>query len=125
MAEPTEVLTPEEEAALRELEAKHRRRHRWVALCWSVCVSVDATVILHTIWNGWPLHARDLGRLAFLIVTALGGLGRLEWGLRGLREHEATDRQWTMQHVRWEARDRAWRGRWAEPGGLRREGEAR
>jgi hypothetical protein len=32
MAEPTEPLTPEEEAALRALAARHRCRHRWVAL---------------------------------------------------------------------------------------------
>ena len=60
-----------------------------------------------------------------MIVTALGGLGMMAWNLRGLREHGATDRQWTLPHVRWEARDRAWRERWAEPGGPRREGEAR
>jgi hypothetical protein len=51
MAEPTEPLTPEEEAALRELAARHRRRHRWLALFWSVTVSAHTTIILHTIWH--------------------------------------------------------------------------
>jgi hypothetical protein len=124
MAEPTEPLTPEEEAALLELAAKHRRRHRWLALFWSVTVSVHTTIILHTIWHDWPLEGRDLGPLAFLVVNALGGLGWLAWGLRALRADEAMDRQWTLQKVRWQARDRAWRERWAESGGPRRAGEA-
>ena len=64
MAESVEPQTPEEEAALRELAAKHRCRHRWFALFWSVTASVHTTVILHTIWHDWPLDARDLGRLA-------------------------------------------------------------
>jgi hypothetical protein len=49
MAASVEPQTPEEEAALRELAATHRRRHRWFALFWSVIASVHTTVILHTI----------------------------------------------------------------------------
>jgi hypothetical protein len=55
MAAPVESQTPEEEAALRELAARHRRRHRWIALFSSVTVSVHTTLILHTLWDGWPL----------------------------------------------------------------------
>jgi hypothetical protein len=72
MIESTDPQTPEEVAALRELAAT--RRHRWLALCWSVTVSAHTTIILHTIWQDWPLDARDLGLLAFLVVNALGGL---------------------------------------------------
>ena len=43
------------------------------------------------------------------MVNALGGLGGLAWGLRGLHEYEAMARQWALQHARWEAQDRAWR----------------
>ena len=114
MAASVEPQTPDEEAALRELAATHRRRHRWVALFWSLCVSVHTTIILHTIWHDWPLDARDLGLLAFFVVNALGGVGWLAWGLRGLRESEAMDRQWKVQDVRWRAQDRAWRERWPE-----------
>ena len=77
MAESTEPQTPEEDAALRALEIKHRRRHRWIALFSSVTVSVHTTVILTTAWDRWPLHACDLGPLAFLVVNALFGLGWL------------------------------------------------
>ena len=104
----TEPQTPEEEAALRELAATHRRRHRWVALFSSLCVSVHTTLILHTVWHDWPLDARDLGALVFFVVNALGGMGMMAWGLRGLRESEALDRQWAVQKVRWRAQDRAW-----------------
>jgi hypothetical protein len=110
----TEPQTPEEEAALRALAIKHRRRHRWIALFWSVSVSVHVTLILHTLWDGWPLQERDVGLLAFLVVNALGSLGWLAWGLRGLRRGEAADRQWTRQQVRWRAQDRAWDERWPE-----------
>jgi hypothetical protein len=74
MAASVEPQTPEEEAALRELAGTHRRRHRWFALFWSVTISAHTTIILHTIWHDWPLDARDLGPLAFLVVHALEGL---------------------------------------------------
>jgi hypothetical protein len=125
MTESTGPQTPAEEAALRVLEIKHRRRHRWIALFSSVTVSVHTTVILATAWDRWPLHARDLGPLAFLVVNALGGLGWLGGSLRGLRRDEAMDRQWTLQNARWQAQDRAWREQWAERRGQPREGEAR
>ena len=51
MAASVEPQTPEEAAALRELAATHRRRHRWLALGWSVTVSAHATLILDTIWQ--------------------------------------------------------------------------
>jgi hypothetical protein len=117
MAESTEPQTPEEEAALRALEIKHRRRHRWIALFWSVTVSVHTTLILHTLWDGWPLQERDVVLLAFFGVNALGGLGWLAWGLRGLRQEEATDRQWRLQHARWQAETCAWRQPREERGG--------
>jgi hypothetical protein len=125
MTESAAPQTPEEEAALRALAATHRRRHRWLALFWSVTVSVHTTIILPTIWHDWPLDARDLGPLAFFVVNALVGLGWLAWGLRGLRQEEASDRQWTRQDMRWQAETRAWRDRWAEPGEPLRAGEAR
>ena len=125
MTESTGSQTPEEDAALRVLEIKHRRRHRWIALYSSVNVSVHTTLILHTLWDGWPLNDRDLGTLAFLVVNALGGLSWLAWGLRSFRRDEAMDRQWTLQHARWHAQDRAWRDQWAEHRGQPREGEAR
>jgi hypothetical protein len=125
MAEPMELLTPGEEAALRALEIKHRRRHRWMALFWSVTVSVHTTIILHTIWDSWPLHARDLGPLAFLVVNALGGLGWLAWGLRGLREGEAMERHWRLQNACWRAQDRARDEHPAERRGQSWAGEAR
>jgi hypothetical protein len=109
MMASVEPQTPEETAALRELAATHRRRHWWLALCWSVTVSAHVTLILYTIWQDWPLDARDLGPLAFLVVNALAGLGSWEWGLRGLREDEAMDRQWKVEDVRWRAQARAWR----------------
>jgi hypothetical protein len=125
MTESTGPQTPAEEAALRVLEIKHRRRHRWIALFSSVTVSVHTTVILATAWDRWPLYARDLGPLAFLVVNALGGLGWLGWSPRGLRRDEAMDRQWTLQNARWQAQDHAWREQWAERRGQPREGEAR
>ena len=109
MAAAVEPQTPEEVAALRELAATHRRRHRWLALFCSVIVSVHTTIILHTIWHDWPLGMRELGPLAFLVVNALGGLGLLAWSLRSLRESEAMDGQWKVQDARWRAWDRAWR----------------
>ena len=60
MAEPTEPLTPAEDAALRALAATHRRRPRWFALVWRMTVSVHTTLVLHTIRHDWPLDARDL-----------------------------------------------------------------
>jgi hypothetical protein len=101
MTESTEPQTPEEEAALRALAAKHRRRHRWIALYSSVTVSVHTTLILHTLWDGWPLHACDLGPLALLVVNALGVLGWVGWSLRSFRRDEAMARQWTLQSARW------------------------
>jgi hypothetical protein len=109
MAEPTEPLTPEEEAALRALAARHRRWHRWVARLSSVVVSGHTAIILHTLWDGWPLDARDLMWLGFFVVNAFGGLAWLTWGLRSLREEEAIDRRWMLQDMRWRARDHAWR----------------
>jgi hypothetical protein len=106
MAGSVDPQTPEE-AAWRALATKHRRRHRWVALFSSVVVSGHTTIILHTLWDGWPL-ARDLLWLVFFVVNALGGLVWLAWGLRGLREEEAIDRRWTLRDVRWRARDCAW-----------------
>jgi hypothetical protein len=100
MLESVAPQTPEEAAALRELATKHRRRHRWVVLLSSVVVSVHTTIILHTLWHDWPLDARDLGLLAFLVVNALGGVSWLAWGLRRLRESEAMDRHWKVQDVR-------------------------
>jgi hypothetical protein len=114
MAESTEPQTPEEVAALCALAVKHRRGHRWVALVLSMSVSVHTTVILHTLWHGWPLHECDLRRLVYFVVNALVSLGVLGWGLRELREDEALDRQETLQNVRRRAQDRAWRERWAE-----------
>jgi hypothetical protein len=104
MAASIEPQTPEEAAALRELAATHRRRHRWLALYYSVCISVHATLILHAVWHDWPLDARDLGPLAFFVVNALGGLG---CGWHGACE--AMDRHWKVQDVRWRAQRRAWR----------------
>jgi hypothetical protein len=109
MTGPTEPQTPEEDTALRALAAKHRHRHRWIALCWSVSVSGHTTIILHTIWHDWPLDARDLLWLVCFVVNALGGLGWLAWGLRGLRAEEAIDRRGTLQDARWRAQSRAWR----------------
>jgi hypothetical protein len=106
MTESTAPQTPEEEAARHALEAKYWRRHRWIALYSSVTVSVHTTLILHTLWDGWPL-ARDLLWLVFFVVNALGGLGWLAWGLRGLRAEEAIDRRWTLQDARWRAQSRA------------------
>jgi hypothetical protein len=89
-----------------------------------VLVSVHTSIILHTLWQDWPLDARDLGPLAALVVNALGGLGCLEWGLRGLRESEAMDRQGKLQAVRWRAETRAWRQHREEHRRERRDGEA-
>jgi hypothetical protein len=125
MVESIEPQAPEEATALRALEIKHRRRHRWIALYASVTVSVHATLLLHTLWDGWPLQARDVVLLAFFGVNALGGLGWMAWGLRGLRRGEAADRQWTRQQVRWRAQDRAWDDQWAARRGQPRAGEAR
>jgi len=108
MTGPTEPQTPEEDTALHALATKHRRRHRWVVLFSSVVVSGHTTLILHTLWDGWPL-ARDLLWLVFFVVNALGGLGWLAWGLRGLRAEEAIDHRWTLQDARWRAQSRAWR----------------
>ena len=122
MVEAAEPLTPEEEAALRELAVKHQRRHRWLALFVSVTVSGHTTIILHTLWTGWPPDGRELGRLACLVVNALTGLGLLGWSLR---HEEASERQWTRQNARWQAESRAWRQRWEGHRRHLREGEAR
>src|SRR5882724_3613700 len=81
MIESIEPQTSEEDAALRELDAKHRRRHRWVALLSSVIVSFHTPVILFTLWHDWPLDVRVLGWLAWVGVNALVGLGMLGWSL--------------------------------------------
>ena len=86
MAASVEPQTPEEEAALRELAATHRRRHPWYALFCSVTISVHTTLILYAVWHDWPLAARDLVPRTLLVVNALGSLGWLAWGLRSLRE---------------------------------------
>jgi hypothetical protein len=122
MTESTNSQTPEEAAVLRELAATHRRRHRWIALFSSVLVSVHATLILHTSWHDWPLDTRDLIVLGFFVVNALGGLGWLAWGLRGLREEEAIDRQWKLEDVRWRAQRRAWSQPWEKSTRQQREG---
>jgi hypothetical protein len=109
MAGSVDPQTPEEAAALRELAATHQRRHRWFALFWSVTISVHTTIILHTVWHSWPLDARDLRRLAFFVVNALGGVGPGEWGLRQLRTNAAMERRWRLQDVCWRAQRRAWR----------------
>jgi hypothetical protein len=125
MTESTAPQTPEEEAARRALEAKYWRRHRWIALYSSVTVSVHTTLILHTLWDGWPLQERDMVLLACMLVNALGGLGWLAWNLWYFRRDEAMDRQWMLQDVRWQAQDRAWRDQWAERREQPRAGEAR
>jgi hypothetical protein len=95
MAEPTEPLTPEEEAALRVLEITHRRRHWWIALA------------------------------LFVVHALLGGMITSAWHLRCVREHEAAERQWTRQDARWRAQDRVWRPQREESRRRLREGEAR
>jgi hypothetical protein len=96
------------------LAVKHRRRHRWVALVFSVCVSVHTTAILHTLWHGWPLHEGSLRQVVGIMIGALGSPGPLGWSLRDLRADEALDRQETLLKVRWRAQDHAWRERWPE-----------
>ena len=113
MVESAAPLTPEEEAALRELAVKHQRRHRFL----SVTVRGHRTIILHTIWTCWPSDERELGRLACLVVHALAGLGLWGWSLRCLRQEEATARQWQLQHARWHAESRPWREPWAREDG--------
>jgi hypothetical protein len=125
MTESVEPQTPEEDAALRALAAKHWRRRRWIALFWSVTVSVHATLILHTVWDGWPLQELDVVLLACMLVNALGGLGWLAWNLWCFRRDEAMDRQWMLQNVRWRAETRAWRDQRVERRGQPRAGEAR
>ena len=107
MTESADPQTPEE-AALRALATKHRRRHRWVALFSSLVVSAHTTIILYTVWHDWPLDACDLMWLVFFVVNALGGLVWLALSLRGLRAEEAIDRRLMLRDVRWRARDRAW-----------------
>jgi hypothetical protein len=63
-----EPQTPEEAAALRELVVKHRRRHRWIALVFSVCVKEDFGILY--------LEANLLARRHRLIwVAGLGSVG--------------------------------------------------
>jgi hypothetical protein len=104
----TEPQTLEEAATLREVAVTHRRRHRWVALVFSVCVSVHTTIILHTLWHGCPLYEGSLRQVVGIMMGALGSLGPLGWSLRDLRADEALDRQETLRKVRWRAQDRAW-----------------
>jgi hypothetical protein len=85
------------------VEAKHRRRHQWVALFFSVVVSVHTTIILHTLWDSWPLDPRDVGPLALLMVNALSGVGFSAGSLRWLRADEALERHRTLEGVRWQA----------------------
>jgi hypothetical protein len=106
MAASVEPQTPEEATALRELAATLRHRHRWYALFCSVTVSAHTTFILYAIGRDWPLAARDLGPMAFLVVNALGSLAWLAWNLRSLRESEAVARQWKVQAARWRAQHR-------------------
>jgi hypothetical protein len=108
MVERSAPLTPEGEAALHRMEAKHRRRHRWLALFCSVVVSVHMTLVLHTLWEDWPLDTRDLSTLILLVVNALSGVGFLAGSLRCLRTNEALERQRTLDQVRWQAERRAW-----------------
>jgi hypothetical protein len=107
-AERTAPLTPEAQAALRQVEATYRRRHQWVALCRSVVVSVHTMIILHTLWDSWPLDSCDMWPLAFLVVNALSGVGFSAWSLRGLRTDETLERRPTLDQVRWQAERRAW-----------------
>jgi hypothetical protein len=86
MTESTAPQTPEEEAALHALAIKHRRRHWWIALYASVTVSVHTTLLLHTLWDGWPLQERDVVLLAFFGVNALVGLGWLAWACEACAE---------------------------------------
>jgi hypothetical protein len=126
MAVPTAPRTPEEEGALRKLEITHRRRHRWVALFWSVLLSAHTTITLHALWHDWPLKARDQRRLAFFVVNALlGGLAMSAWHLRGVRAHEAEEHQWTRRLARWRAQDRVWSQPWEARRRRLREGSAR
>ena len=112
MDEAIAPRTPEEAAALRALAVTTQCRHRWVALVWSLCASAHTTVLLYTAWQDWPLDARDLVALAFLVVNTCVGLGMQEWGLRALRRGETLDRQEALLKVRWRAQDCAWRERW-------------
>jgi hypothetical protein len=122
MAASVDPQTPEEAAALCALATKHRRRHRWIALFSSVVVSVHTTIILHSIWQDWPLDTRDLMWLVFFVVNALGGLVWLAWSLCSLREEEAIDRQWKLEDVRWRAQRWAWSQPWEERTRQQREG---
>jgi hypothetical protein len=103
MVERSAPQTPEAEAALRQVEAEQRRRHRWDAMFCSMVVSVHTTLILHTRWDSWPLDARDLWTLALLVMNALGSLGLTAWNLRWLRTDEALERQRALDWVRWTA----------------------
>ena len=67
MAESAEPRAPDEAAARRALAARPWRRHQWIAVCWRVCVSVHATVILAPAWDRWPPHACDPGPLAVVV----------------------------------------------------------
>jgi hypothetical protein len=59
-----------------------------------VSLSVHTTVILHTLWHGWPLHKGDPGRLISFVVGAFVSLGLLGSSLRVLRRDEVLDRAW-------------------------------
>jgi hypothetical protein len=93
MTESTGPQTPEEEAALRELAAGHRRRHRLAALLMAVITSTYITVILATTWHDWPLTARDLGFLVFFVCNGLFSTCWMLWGLRQLSADAALERR--------------------------------
>lgn len=65
----------------------------------------DAEAALRTLAD---THRRR-HRWVALFSSVTVGLGWLGWGLRGLRQADAPDCRWTLQHVRWQAQDRAWR----------------
>jgi hypothetical protein len=114
METSTAPQTPEEEAALRTLAARHRRRRWWLAWLPSVAVSVHTTLALFVCWHGWPLGAWDLGVLAYLAVQGLWSLGVVVWTLRDQCTGEALERQWALEDVRWRAQTRTWDQAWEE-----------
>jgi hypothetical protein len=106
MVERSAPLTPDAAAALHQVETTHRRRHRWMALFCSVVVSVHSTLVLHMLWEEWPLDTHDLWTLALLVVNALSGVGFIAGSLRCLRQDEARERSWALERVRWQAERR-------------------
>ena len=108
MVEVREPLTPEAEATLRQLEAKHQRRYRLVALLMAVTTSAHITLILATTWHDWALDGRDLGCLIFFVWNGFFGTFWMLLGLRQLCADEAMARHWKLEDVRWQAEMRAW-----------------